>query len=124
MGSEKPRVFETRHFAKLAEDAEIHVDELCKSAGELAKGQGDSLGGMVWKKRLDKNRHRSIVIAKADTLWIFVFLFAKSDRDNINRKELAGFKKLARDYGAMSAGTLHAMLRDGDLREICHDREI
>ena len=47
------RVFKTPYFAKQAKDAGISDRELCDATTELRKGQGDPLGGGVWKKRLD-----------------------------------------------------------------------
>jgi len=116
-----PRFFKTGYFAKQAGDAGITDDELCQAGGELEKGQGDALGGGVWKKRLDKNRHRSIVITKAGMFWIFVILFAKKDRGNISSKELAGFKKLAKYYSKTSAAQMDVLLAVGELKEICHE---
>ena len=118
------RVFITSHFAKSAKRAGIPFEELHNAGRELAKGQGNSLGGGVWKKRLDKNRQRSIVLAKAGDFWIFVYLFAKKDRENITARELTGFKKLAKDYGALDDAKLAAMLKNGDLEEITDGDEI
>jgi len=58
-------------------------------------GAGDDLAGGVFKKRLNKNMHRSIVLAKSGRHWIFAYLFAKKDRANIDDDELADFRKLA-----------------------------
>ena len=110
------RVFKTPYFTKQAKDAEIGDRELCDSATELRKGQGDSLGGGVWKKRLDKNRQRAIVLTKVAEFWVYVYLFAKKDRENITPKELRGFKKLSGDY---QSADVEQMLRNGDLNEIC-----
>ena len=85
---------------------------------ELEKGQGDALGGQVWKKRLNENRSRSIVLTKPGDYWIFVYLFAKKDRENIDPDELAAFKKLSKDYAAAPASTWKAILENGDLKEI------
>jgi hypothetical protein len=79
-------------------------------------GQGDSLGGGVWKKRLDKNRHRAIVLSKVGGFWVYVYLFAKKDRENIAPKELRAFKKLSGDY---QTADVEQMLKNGDLHEIC-----
>ncbi len=79
------------------------------------------MGGGVWKKRLDKNRYRSIVITKVGTHWIFAFLFAKKDRGNISTKELAGFKKLAKYYSTTSAAQMDVLLAVGELKEICDE---
>jgi hypothetical protein len=98
-------------------------DELCKAGAELEKGQGDALGGGVWKKRLDKNRYRSIVVTKAGTYWIFVVLFAKNDRANISSTELVRFKKLSKDYSKASAAHIDDLLIGGRLKEICHESE-
>ncbi len=87
----------------------------------MRKGQADDLGGGVFKKRLDKNRRRSIILAKGGMHWVFEYLFAKKDRDNIDDKELAGFRKLAKAYEGLDAQQIDRLLKDGDFTEICHD---
>lgn len=114
------RVFTTLYFAKQADDAGIDDSELCDSATELRKGQGDSLGGGVWKKRLDKNRQRAIVLTKVGGFWVYVYLFAKKDRENITPKELRAFKKLSGDY---QTADVEQMLKNGDLHEICKSEQ-
>lgn len=47
-----PRVLKTKWFTKAARNALIPDDELCAAVAEVAKGQGNDLGGGVWKKRL------------------------------------------------------------------------
>ena len=64
------------------------------------QGQADDLGGGVYKKRLNDNMHRSIIVAKAGWHWIYAYLYAKKDRENIAPDELDGFKRLAKDYRA------------------------
>ena len=85
------------------------------------QGQADDLGGGVFKKRLNKNMHRSIVLAKGGRHWIFAYLFAKKDRANIDDDELADFKKLAQAYGRMTDAELKAVLNQGDLLELCDE---
>jgi len=85
-------------FAKAARKAGIDDAELCRAIAEARKGQADDLGGGVFKKRLDKNRSRSIILAKGRVYWVYEYLFAKKDRDNIDDKELAAFRKLAGAY--------------------------
>jgi hypothetical protein len=63
---QRERVFKTSHFGRQAKDAGISDGALCDAAAELQKGQGNRLGGGVWKKRLDKNRQRAIVLSKVD----------------------------------------------------------
>lgn len=87
----------------------------------MRKGQADDLGGGVFKKRLDKNRSRSIILAKSGPLWIYEYLFAKKDRDNIAADELDCFRKLADAYARLNADQLNQLLHDKDLTEICND---
>ncbi len=65
--------------------------------------------------------HRSIIIAKAGQYWIYAYLYAKKNRENIAPDELAGFKKLAKDYSNASSVKIAALLKDKELLEICHE---
>ncbi len=88
---------------------------------EVMRGQADDLGGGVFKKRLNENMHRSIVLAKCGQHWVFAYLFAKKDRANIDPDELAAFRKLAQAYGRMTDAELASALSQGDLQELFHD---
>jgi hypothetical protein len=78
------------------------------------------LGGGVFKKRLNNNRHRSIILARAGRHWFYTYLFAKKDRDNISRDELTEFKKLAALYVLQTNMAIDAAIKNGDLLEICN----
>lgn len=118
MAALSQRVFKTKWFTKAAADAGVSDAELCQVARALIEGKGDNLGGNVWKKRLDRNSKRGIVINKVGRFWVFVFLFAKNDRDNISNAELAKFKNLAAGYVGMTSGEIDAALRAGEFVEI------
>jgi len=109
------RVFKTAWFSKAARKAMIRDSELCEAILQVMRGQADDLGGGVFKKRLDKNRHRSIVIAQGGRHWIYEYLFAKKDRDNIDDQELAAFRLLAKTYAKLTDQQLSNLLADGDL---------
>ena len=94
------RAFKTEWFTKAANKAKISDADLCKAIKQVKLGQCDDLGGGIFKKRLNKNMHRSIVVAKGGKYWVYAFLFAKKDRDNIDDKELAGFRELADLYAS------------------------
>ena len=113
------RVFKTAWFAKAARKARIKNEELCEAIQEVMKGQADDLGGGVFKKRLNKNRHRSIILAKGGRYWIYAFLFAKQDRANIEDDELEDFRVLAKDYAMLSEKQIAVLLAAEDLMEIC-----
>lgn len=88
------------------------------AAVALTNGQGDNLGGNVWKKRLNSNAHRSIVVQKVSDKWIFVFLFAKKDVANIDEDQLKKLKKLASDFGKMKQAHIDSMIEAKDLQEV------
>jgi hypothetical protein len=117
------RIFKTAWFAKAAKKARIGNDELCAAIKQVMQGQADDLGGGVFKKRLNDNQHRSIIIAKGGRYWIYTYLFAKKDRDNIESNELAEFKKLAALYSHQTDATIEAELKNGSLLEICYDKQ-
>jgi len=80
----------------------------------MCEWRSDLCGG-VFKKRLDKNTSRSIILAKGGLHWVYEYLFAKKDRDKIDDKELAGFRKLSKAYEGLDDQQLDRLLKDGDL---------
>ena len=92
-----PRLFKTKRFAMQAGKAWIGDDELREAFTEMLNGQADNLGGGVWKKRLNANRHRSIVLAKGGRYWIYQFLYAKKDQSNISQAELIELSEYSQD---------------------------
>lgn len=115
------RVFKTAWFARAARKAQIPDADLCTAIENLAKGQADDLGGGVFKKRLNQNRHRALILRAGRSGLFYAFLFAKKDRDNIDDEELRDFRRLAKAYGSLTDQQLARLLADGDLREICNE---
>ena len=114
-----PRAFKTAWFAKAANKAKIGEGALCKAIQQALLGQIDDLGGGVYKKRLENNNYRSIILAKGGDFWIYSYLFAKKDRGNINDAELSAFRDLAKIYATMDGKQVDAQITDGHWIEIC-----
>jgi len=114
------RVFKTAWFAKAASKAHISDEDLCATVQRVILGQGDDLGGGVFKGRLSKNQYRSIILAGAGHNWVFQYLFVKQDRANIAEDELAAFRKLVKTYVKLTAAQLNQLLQENDWTEICH----
>lgn len=114
------RVFKTAWFAKAAKKARISDKALSKAISQVALGQADDLGGGVFKKRLNDNLYRSIVLAKAGEFWVFTYLFAKKDRANIDDDERLAFRKLAELYRRKTRADLESEIGAGALLEIDH----
>lgn len=58
------RIFKTRWFNEEAKSHTIKDDELSEAINTVLQGKADNLGGGVYKKRLNQNRDRAIVLAK------------------------------------------------------------
>jgi len=117
------RVFKTSRFSKDAKKAKIKDVELCLAIQQVLLGQADDLGGGVFKKRLNNNQYRSIILAKGGQYWIYEYLFAKKDRENIENDELLAFRLLAKSYAGLSVRQVGQLLVNGDFVEICHDEK-
>lgn len=115
------RTFKTAWFHKQARKAKISDAALCQAVVQIGVGQTIDLGGGVYKKRLDENRHRSIILASSGHFWIYEFLFAKNGRDNIDVSELKAFRILVKAYKRLTAPQIQQLLDEGDFLEICHD---
>ncbi len=116
-----PRCFKTKYFAKQARKANIDDEELCRTLKDLSAGKGTDLGGGVFKKRLNENRHRSIIVAKSDDYWVLEFLFGKKHTENITSAALDGFRTLADTYAVLKTDQLAKLLEDQALKEICNE---
>ncbi|CAN5408859.1 hypothetical protein BH10PSE4_BH10PSE4_17740 [soil metagenome] len=87
------RVIKTAWFTKAARKVLIRDNDLCTAVAAVMAGQADDLGGGVFTKRLDRNRSRSIVLAKGRRCWVYAYPLAKKDRPNIDDDELMAFRE-------------------------------
>ncbi len=115
------RTYKSAWFAKAARKAHITDRELCVAIAQVNLGQADDLGGGVFKKRLKKNEHRAIILSKAQGFWIYEYVFAKKDRDNIDEAELKDFRLLVKSYATLTAKQIDTLLSEKDWIEICKE---
>ena len=119
----KTRTFKTVWFSKAAEKARIEDSALCACIQQAVQGQADDLGGGVFKKRINSNLHRAIILAKLKRFWIFEYLFAKNDRENIDAGELVQFRALAKAYTELSDKQIEQLIGNNHFVEICDDNK-
>ena len=120
------RIFKVSWFTRFADKEGISDSELKDIvANVLEKGQAEAdLGGDVYKVRVARpgkgksGGYRVIVLFKSGKLTFFVYGFAKSDRGNISRKELAKLKATAKDWLSLSDEQLDKLLQIGKYQEI------
>jgi hypothetical protein len=115
------RIFMTAWFSKAARKALINEDELCRAAAQVLAGQADDLGGGVFKKRLNRNEHRSIIMTSWGDFWIYEYLFAKKDMENIDAAELRAFRMLATSYAGLTEVQVRQLLSTKAWFEICKE---
>ena len=107
----------------MARKVHISDSELCAAIKQVMQGKADDLGGGVFKKRLNDNMHRSIILAKGKQYWVYEYLFAKKDRDNISDDELSSFRDLAKSYAGLTIEQLAKLVQNRQFEEICNDNK-
>jgi hypothetical protein len=97
------RVYKTRLFAKFARREQISDSSLAKAAQRAGQGLVEAdLGGGVIKQRVARRGqgrsggYRTLIAYRAGGFAIFLFGFAKRDRDNIDADELGVLQMTAR----------------------------
>ena len=126
------QTFKTKAFARFAERESIEDAALCEAVRRARQGLIDAdLGGSVIKQRIARKGggrsggFRTIVLFRRGELAFFVHGFAKSDRDNLRRKELAGLRSLADEYLVLDAAGLAAAQSIGAIIEVeCDDQAV
>ncbi len=119
------RIFKSAWFCRFARREKIKDAALKEAIARAESGVVDAeLGGGVIKQRLARpgegksGGYRSIIIFRKGDRAFFLYGFAKSDRQNIDPEEAAGFRKLAKGYLAMSDKQIETMLKDERLQEL------
>ena len=126
------RTFKTKPFARFAHREGIADEALCDAVERAARGLVDAdLGGGVIKQRIARRSQgrsggfRTIVVFRRSEMAFFVHGFAKSDRENLRRKELSGLRSLGNEYLALDAAGLAAAQAVGAIIEVeCDDQAV
>ena len=122
------RAFKNKWFARYASKKDIQDKELLEMMKQLEDEQaGANLGGGVYKVRVAKpgegksGGHRVVVFFKRGERTFYVYGFEKSNRDNINDKELKVYKEAAKEYFLMTPEQLEKRIKNGQLIELKGD---
>ena len=122
------RVFKTKPFARFAAREGIKDAALCEAVKRVATGLVDAdLGGGVVKQRIARRGQgrsggfRVLMVFRRGDRAFFVHGFAKSDRENLRRKELTALRTLADEMFGLDGPGLEAMLANGTISEVSCD---
>ena len=105
---------------------------LCEAVSRAERGLIDAdLGGGVIKQRLARpgqgrsGGHRNMIVYRSGDRAVFVFGFAKNDRDDLEPDELEDLKTTARLLLGYSAGDLDKAVDHQELWEVlCDDQAL
>ena len=122
------RIFLTRGVERFARRQRIADASLGEAIERAERGIIDAdLGGGLIKQRVARpgqgrsGGFRMIVAYRAAERSVFLYAFAKSDRDNIDDDELEALRTIGANWLAASAELVGQAIEDGDLKEIEHD---
>jgi len=119
------RIFKNTWFTKFADKESISDNELKETVNLLETGQTSAnLGGNVYKVRVARSGEgksggfRVIVLFRSGDKTFYVYGFPKSEKANIDEKELRNFKERAKDYFSLTNEQLEDRINQGKLIEL------
>ncbi len=124
------RIFTTKSFGRFCRKAGIPDQALDSAVQDLERGLIDGdLGGGVLKKRIARagggksGGFRTLLAFRSGERTVFIFGFAKSDRDNISSSQLSSLKEASKVYLGLTDDEIEEALRAGALREVTYGEE-
>jgi hypothetical protein len=119
------RVFVTKAFGRFARSERISDDRLLEAIGRADRGLVDAeLGSGLIKQRVARpgqgrsGGYRTAIAFRRLDRAVFLYGFAKSERDNIADRDLARLKKLAAVFLAASLEDLASWRENCEVREV------
>ena len=115
----------TKQFSKWVSKQKIPETELVTAVSEIQDGIFEaSLGGHLYKKRISfegrgkSGSGRTIICYRKDDRVIFVHGFAKSEKDNLSKKELHAFKEFSKILLNLLPESIRVAIENGDFVEV------
>jgi hypothetical protein len=119
------RILKLKAFARWARKEGLADRSLLVAIREMRGGLIDAdLGGGLFKKRVARpgggksGAYRTILAADLRGRWVFLYGFAKSERDDLDDAELRDWKRVANSYLALSDDMLKAFIDARRLIEV------
>lgn len=121
-------IYVSKPFTRLATRQGLTDDRICRSVNEMNEGlTGPNLGSGLFKKRIampgqgKRGGWRVLLGFQKGKNAFFLYLFAKSSRENITDHEIRALKQLTKYYLEMNPDEIRAALDCGELREVTCD---
>ena len=124
------RVFKTRWFSRYARRERIEDESLCDAIERAERGIADAdLGGGVIKQRVARKGqgrsggYRMLIAYRSEDRSVFLYGFAKNERENIEHDELATLRDIAAGWLEANEERLKHEMEEGVLVEVRYDKE-
>ncbi len=122
------RVFKAKHFSRYACKEGIEDTALAEAIREIESGLFDAvLGGGLIKKRVARDGagkssgYRTIIAFSSGKRSLFLYGFAKNERDNIGADELRELRKLGQIFLGLNDDKIASALEAGRIEEIIYN---
>jgi hypothetical protein len=119
------RLFATKWFTRFARNERITDGALCEAIERAERGLVDAdLGGGLIKQRVARpGRGRSggfrvLVAYREGVRAVFLYGFAKSERDNMRPDQLADWQMRAKEILSAGEDVINKSIADSHLREV------
>jgi hypothetical protein len=124
------RIFKTKSFVRFARRERITDRILCEAVRRAERGLVDAdLGGGVIKQRVARpgqgrsGGFRMLVAYRAKARSVFLFGFAKNERDNVDDDELATLREIGKGFLTADDAAVVRALAEGIIQEVAYDEE-
>ncbi|MFH0727143.1 MAG: type II toxin-antitoxin system RelE/ParE family toxin [Pseudomonadota bacterium] len=122
------RVFKTKWFVRYARREQIGDRSLCNAIERAEHGIVDAdLGGGVIKQRVARTGqgrsggYRLLIAYRSGNRAVFLYGFAKNERENVDDDELSTLKEIAAGWLEADDERLDRAIREGFLQEANYD---
>jgi hypothetical protein len=122
------RIFKTKWFLRYARQERLDDHSLCDAIERAERGLVDAdLGGGIIKQRVARtgqgrsSGYRLIIAYHSGKRAVFLYGFAKSERDNIEADELETLKEIGAVWLEAKEERLEHAIKEGILKEVSYD---
>lgn len=119
------RIFKTKVFMRWADKYNVSDAILVQAVQEMESGMITAdLGGSVFKQRIPlpgqgkRGGARTIIAARLNERYFFLYGFAKNEQDNISKQELRLLQEAGQELLGLDSKTLRESIDKHKIKEI------
>jgi len=120
----------TKVFARFARKQRLDDKRLCEAVARAGRGSVDvELGGNLIKQRIARPGggrsagYRTVIAYRGPQRSVYLYGFAKNERDNIDAEELNDLKELAKRFLDYTREQIATAVKQAELKEVFCDEQ-